>query len=63
MWPDLNSTQRLLLWPVRMRGCWVEEQLENTVLDCPLSDLETVKEAEQSGGRESLGRMRRTLLV
>ena len=41
----------------------MEEQLEKTVLDCPLSDLETVKEAEQSGGRESLGRMRRTLLV
>ena len=41
----------------------MEEQLENTVLDCPLSDLETVKEAEQSGGRESLGRMSRTRLV
>ena len=63
LWPDLNSTQRLLLCPVRMSGCWVEEQLEKTVLDCPLSDLETVKVAEQSCGRESLGRMSRTLLV
>ena len=61
--PDLNSTQRLLLCPVRMTGCWVEEQLEKTVLDWPSSDLETVKEAEQSGGRVRRGRMRRTLLV
>ena len=63
LWPALNSTQRLLLWPVRMTGCWVEEQLEKTVLDWPSSDLETVKEAEQSGGRVRRGRMRRTLLV
>ena len=41
----------------------MEEQLENTVLDWPSSDLETVKEAEQSGGRLSRGRMRRTRLV
>ena len=27
--------------PLRMTGCWVELQLENTVLDFPLSDLST----------------------
>ena len=68
--PDLNSTQRLLLcpeneghvtlltlagyWPVRMTGCLVEEQLENTELAWPWSDRDTVSEAEQSGGRDSL---------
>ena len=62
--------------PLRMTGCWVLLQLENTEEDLPLSDLtsemlgemrcfnsglselsgylDTVKEAEQSGGRESL---------
>ena len=25
-----------------MTGCWVELQLENTVLDFPLSDLSTI---------------------
>ena len=28
--------------PLRMTGCWVELQLENTVLDLPLSDLTTI---------------------
>ena len=28
--------------PLRMTGCWVELQLENTVLDLPLSDLSTI---------------------
>ena len=28
--------------PLRMTGCWVELQLENTVLDFPLSDLSTI---------------------
>ena len=41
--------------PVRITGCWVELQLENTELDLPLSDRDTEKEAEQSGGRDSLG--------
>ena len=40
--------------PVRMTGCWVELQLEKTELDWPLSDRDTVSEAEQSGGRDSL---------
>ena len=37
-----------------MTGCWVELQLEKTELDWPLSDRDTVREAEQSGGRDSL---------
>ena len=37
-----------------MAGCWVELQLEKTELDWPLSDRDTVSEAEQSGGRDSL---------
>ena len=37
-----------------MTGCLVEEQLENTELAWPLSDRDTVSEAEQSGGRDSL---------
>ena len=63
MRPDLNSTHRLLLCPERMTGCWVELQLENTVLDLPLSERDTVKLAEQSPGRERRGRMRSTRLV
>ena len=55
--PALNSTQRLFECPVRMVGLEVELQVEKTVLDCPWSDLLTVKEVEQSGGRESRGRM------
>ena len=37
-----------------MTGCLVEEQLENTELAWPWSDRDTVSEAEQSGGRDSL---------
>ena len=65
-----------------MTGCWVELQLENTVLDFPLSDLsmkhihpllgtqlqsdphlDTVKEAEQSGGSASRGKISSTRRV
>ena len=42
----------------RMMGCWVEEQLENTELAWPWSDRDTVSEAEQSGGRDSLNIIR-----
>ena len=45
-------------WPVRMTGCLVEEQLENTELAWPWSDRDTVSEAEQSGGRDSLNIIR-----
>ena len=39
-----------------MTGCWVELQLEKTELAWPWSDRDTVSEAEQSGGRDSLQR-------
>ena len=41
-----------------MTGCLVEEQLENTELAWPWSDRDTVSEAEQSGGRDSLNIIR-----
>ena len=41
----------------------VELQLENTVLDFPLSDRDTVNEAEQSEGRDKRGKMSSTRLV
>ena len=46
---------------MRMTGCWVELQLEKTELDWPLSDRDTVSEAEQSGGRDSLKRREMSL--
>ena len=48
---------------MRMTGCWVELQLENTELAWPWSDRDTVSEAEQSGGRDSRGRMSSTRRV
>ena len=61
--PALNSTQRLFDWPVRMRGWVVEEQVEKTGLDFPISERLMVKVVEQSEGRDRRGRISRTRRV